>query len=578
MKQLKGIQAFSVPVFTNGVPVIIRDIPRLLCSAFAAGIVLLTGACANGDGNTATSDLGGSLVIALPVEPGTLMPPLLNLSQEKGIADQVYDMLADIGANVNTLGDEGWTPRLAESWQWSADSLSIAFRIHPDARWHDGRKVSSADVRFSLELYKDPRVGSRFARGLADVDSVSTPDSSTAVAWFAKRSPEQFYNFVYNVLIMPEHLLRDADRANLAAHPLGRSPVGSGPFRFVRWDARTLVEVEADTSHYLQRPRLDRVIWVLNPEPNAALASVLAGEADLFETITIDGMAQIARQETVQALPYASPNYGYLGFNFRDPRNPERPHPLFSDRGVRRALAMAVDREVLLKNVYDSLGYLAAGPFSRTIATADTALRMIPYDSAGADHLLDSLGWRDGNGDGVREKNGRPLRFGIMFPTSSAPRRRYAELIQAQLKPHGVQVDVEATDISAMGPRIFGSQFDALLNNWLSDPSPSSLRDSWRTMPASNRASNLQLYGNPAVDAAIDSATTENDPARSRAHYRNAYQRIIDDVPGLWLYENRMFMAINRRVQPVFNGSDVWWRQLHRWSIPAANRLPRDAR
>lgn len=506
------------------------------------------------------------------------MPPLLRSLQEKEIADQVFDVLAEIGPSLNTFGDAGWTPRLAESWQWSNDSLSIAFKLRPNARWHDGKNVSSADVRLSLGLYTDPKVGSRYASNFADLDSISTPDSLTAVAWFAKRSPEQFYNLVYSLMIMPEHLLRDADRANLGAHPLARSPMGSGPFRFKRWDARSVVEVVADSGYYLSRPLLDRVIWILNPDPNAALVSVLAGEADVFETVTTDAMARITAQNLVQALPYRSTNYGYLGFNFRDPKNLERPHPLFGDRQLRRALAMAIDRQVLLKNVYDTLGYLGAGPFSRLFATADTTLPMVAFDSAGADRLLDSLGWKDSNSDGVREKGGRPLRFGILFPSSSVPRRRYAELIQAQLKPHGVQVDVDATDISAMGPRIFTSQYDALLNNWLTDPSPSALRDSWHTMPASNRASNLQLYGNPAVDIAIDSAISEPDPARSRTHYRKAYQGIIDDVAGVWLYENRMFMAVNRRIQPKLDGSDVWWRHLRLWSIPAANRLPRDNR
>jgi peptide/nickel transport system substrate-binding protein len=543
-----------------------------------ATILAMTAACSSAERDANAGDVGGTLVIALPVEPATLMPPLIRLAQEKEIADQVFDMLAEIGPDVNTLSDAGWTPRLAESWQWSADSLSIAFRLHPAARWHDGRPVTSADVAFTVGVYKDPLVRSRFAPALADVDSVSTPDSVTAVVWYAKRSPEQFYNLVYNTLIMPEHLLRDADRADLAAHPLARSPVGSGPFRFERWNARTLVEVTADSTYFLDRPRLDRVIFVLNPDMNAALATVLSGDIDLLETLTPDGMARMASQQLVRALPYASPNYGYLGFNLRDPKNPDRPHPLFGDRELRRAIAMAVDRDVLLRNVWDSLGRLGLGPFSSSIATADTTLRLVRFDSAGADRLLDSLGWRDSNGDGVREHNGRPLRFGILFPTISAPRRRYAELLQAQLKPHGIQVDVDATDISAMGPRIFSSQFDALLNSWLSDPSPSALRDSWRTRAPADRASNLQLYGNPLVDAAIDSATTIADPARSRAHYRSAYQQIIDDVPAVWLYENRMYMAINRRVEPVFNGSDVWWRRIRQWSIPSSGRLPRDAR
>jgi peptide/nickel transport system substrate-binding protein len=506
------------------------------------------------------------------------MPPLIRQTNEKEIADQVFDYLADIGPELNTLGDAGFTPRLAESWQWASDSLSIAFRLNPRARWHDGRSVTANDVRFTVELIKDPKVGARGASALADIDSVSVPDSLTAVVWFARRSPEQFYNVAYNVLVAPEHLLRDADRAKLDTHPFAHNPTGSGPFRFVRWDARSVVEVAADTGYHLGRPLLDRVIWVLNPDPSAALVNVLAGEVDLYETVTPDGMSQLAAQSKVRAIPYANPNYGYLGFNFRDPRNPERPHPLFRDHGLRRAVAMALDRAVLLKNVYDSLAFPGAGPFSRMIATADTGLAMVPYDSAGADRLLDSLGWRDMDGNGFREKGGRPLRFGIMVPSSSVARRRYAELIQAQLKPHGIQADVDVADMSVVFKRLYSSQFDALLNSWASEPSPSGVRDSWHSMPLANLASNFQLYGNTAVDVAIDSAMIEPDPVRSRAHFRKAYQGIIDDVAAVWLYENRYFMALNGRVQPVLKGSDAWWSHLRLWSIPAANRLPRDAR
>ena len=202
---------------------------------------------------------------------------------------------------------------------------------------------------------------------------------------------------------------------------------------------------------------------------------------------------------------------------------------------------------------------------------------MIAFDSAGTDRLLDSLGWRDGNGDGVREKGGRPLRFGILFPNSSVARRVYAELIQAQLRPHGIQVDVDGADQSTVVPRFLSGQFDALLMNWATDPSPSSLRDSWHSPPsAAQRGTNFQVYGNKAADAAMERAISEADPERSRALYREAYQLIIDDVPSVWLYENRNYMAINGRVNPVFKGSTLWWRQLRSWSIPKAGRLPRD--
>jgi peptide/nickel transport system substrate-binding protein len=542
------------------------------------GLAMLfaTVACSSPESSSTTGDIGGTLLIALPVEPATILPPYLSGLHEKEVSEQLFDVLADIGPDLNTIGDAGWTPRLAESWLWSADSLSIAFKLHPRAHWHDGRSVTSADVQFSLVLNKDPATGSRIARSLADIDSVSTPDSLTAVVWYARRSPEQFYNVAYNLAVLPKHLLLDADRANLGTHAFARNPVGSGPFRFVRWDTRSLIEVTADTTYHLGRPLLNRVMWMLNPDPNAAVETVLAGDADVFETLTPDGLARIASQTTVRAVPYTVLNYGYFGFNMRDPKNPTRPHALFADRELRRAIAMTINRSLLVANVYDSTAQVGAGPFSREYRTADTTLNTVAFDSTGADRLLDSLGWKDGNGDGVREKNGRPLRFAITYPSSSTPRRRFAELIQAQLKPHGIQVDVDAAEMSAFLPRIFSSRFDAIVNNWGVDPAPSNVREHWHTMPDKNRALNLQLYGNPVVDAALDSAALEWDPTRSRALYRKAYQAITDDVPAVWLYENRPIMAIHSRVQPNLTAPDAWWRNLRLWSIPKDKRLPRD--
>ncbi len=544
---------------------------------YAATILATAIACSSDDkSGTATGETGGTLVIALPSEPATLLPPLIVGAQEKEIVDQLFDALAETGPDMNTVGDAGFTPRLAQSWEWSGDSLSIAFRINPGARWHDGEPVTARDVRFTVDMMKDPKTAARARQAIVDVDSVSVRDSLTAVVWFARRSPEQFYNVVYNVIPVPEHLLRDADRAALASHPFGRAPVGSGPFRFVNWNARTSLEVAADTTHYLGRPLLNRVVWTLHPDPVTALVTVLAGEADLLEILIGDGMSRVAAQTLVGAVPYTNPNYGYLGFNFRDPKNPERPHPLFGDPALRRAIIMAIDRQVLLKNVFDTLAWLGSGPFSRMLSSADTTLRMVSFDSAGADRLLDSLGWRDADGNGVRERNGRPLRFGLMAPSSSVARKRYAELIQAELRPHGIQVDVDLGDNIVVIPRMNKGQYDAMLNSLLVEPSPSSIRDNWRTATVSARASNYQLYGNPMVDAAIDSAIVESDPGRSRTFYRQAYQGIIDDHAGIWLYENKYFMALNKRVHPDIRGRGVWWQHLRHWSIPAAGRLPRD--
>ncbi len=523
-----------------------------------------------------TGDVGGNLVISVAAEPGVLIPQAATSTIDKEIVDQIFDYLAEIGPDLNTVGDAGWIPRLAQSWTWSPDSLSIAFHLDPRARWHDNESVTASDVRFSTHLYKDPRVQALAAESFDDVDSVTVPDEHTAIFWFRKHTPEQFFQVAYNLMVVPEHLLAGADPASLAASPFAHNPVGSGPFRFVRWEPRTRIELTADTTYYRGRPKLNGIVWTWNADASSAITSVLTGDADLFESLTADALPRVADTREVQAVKYRAISYGYLVFNFADPKNPARPHPLFADRGLRLAISMALDRHGMLQNAFDSLAVLNLGPFSRVYSSADTTIPQIQYDTVGADRLLDSLQWRDRNHDGVRERGGRALRFSLLVPTSSTPRMRYAVLIQEQLRRVGVQVDIDPVEFTAIGALMFSGKFDALLHGFTGDPSPSAIRQSWKSAPASNRGFNFAAYSNPTVDAVLDSAVAEFDPSKSRALYRRAYRLIADDVPAVWLYEARPEAAISRRIHAVLDASDYWWRDLRLWWIPASQQLPRD--
>jgi peptide/nickel transport system substrate-binding protein len=540
--------------------------------------LLVAGGCAGPERSaSAGEDVGGTVIIALPAEPRVLVPPLVSVTSEKQIIDQIFEPLADIGPELNTLGDIGWVPRLASSWTWSADSLSIAFHIAPGARWHDAHPVRATDVKFSMELYRDPGVGAYTASDLSNVDSVSVSDSATAVIWFHERSPEQFSQVVTALTIVPEHLLRDADRAALGSTAFARAPVGSGPFRFARWDARAAIEVVADTGYHLGRPKLDRIIWSVTPDPSSAVSSLLAEEADFYEApLSPEAMTRISASSHLRTHVMRGLGYGFMGFNHRQPKNPGVPHRIFADRGVRLALSMALDRRGMMANVFDTLAVLNLGPFTRGIPGTDTALVQVPHDTAAAVRMLDSLGWRDTNGDGIRERAGTPLRFGLMLPVVSAPRRRYGTLIQEQLRRVGAQVDIEEVDISVFQTRLLGGQFDATLHVWSSDPTPSGIRDNWGSMPPEKRGRNVVAYTSRRADALMDSAIAEYDATRRRDLFRRAYETIIADAPAVWLYEMRPLVASHARLRPVLDRSDRWWRDLRLWSIPRGERIARD--
>ncbi|HEV7839787.1 MAG TPA: ABC transporter substrate-binding protein, partial [Gemmatimonadaceae bacterium] len=130
----------------------------------------------------------GTLTISAGGDPDVLIPSLVSTVQAAQMADLIYDRLAEIGDSLNIVNDGGFTPRLADRWTWSPDSLSIAFHNNPLARWHDGQPVRSSDVRFTLESTKDSTLGSPVAALVTNIDSVSTPDSATAVFWFHQRT------------------------------------------------------------------------------------------------------------------------------------------------------------------------------------------------------------------------------------------------------------------------------------------------------------------------------------------------------------------------------------------------------
>jgi peptide/nickel transport system substrate-binding protein len=533
----------------------------------AALLLLAAAACGRDRATAAAGDVGGTLVIASPGDADILLPPLVASLQGAQITAQIFDRLAEIDSSLNTVGDAGFAPRLAKSWTWAPDSLSIRFALDPRARWHDGQPVRAADVKYSYEAYADPATGSPMAELLQNVASVDAPDSLTAVVHFKERRPEQFFDFVYNVYILPSHLLAGTKHADLRNAPFARQPVGTGRFRFVRWEPNQRVELVADTANWRGRPKLDRVIWSFAPDPAAATAKLLAGEADVWEMLRGDALDKVAQSPTLRAMPYASLDVGYLLFNVRS--------RLFADRALRRALAASIDRDALVRSALDTLAYVASGPAPRALG-GSTKPAGRAFDLAAAARTLDSLGWKMGP-DSVRARNGRPLTFSLTVPTTSQTRIRLAVLLQAQLKQVGAKVTIDQLEPNAMMQRVMSHEFDALLHAWHADPSPSTIRQAWGAAAASAQGSaNWAGYASRTFDALVDSASSAFDPATERTLYARAYDVLTDDAPAVWLYELRNFAGVHRRIRPVGLRADAWWAQLADWSIPASERIARD--
>jgi peptide/nickel transport system substrate-binding protein len=542
---------------------------RVLC-------LLLAIACAGSESRSGKAT-GGTLVISTGGDPDILIPALLSSVQAAQITDLIYDRLAMIGDSLRIVNDAGFTPQLADRWTWSADSLSISFHINPRAKWHDGTPVRSSDVRFTFQSTTDSTLGSGVRPLVTNIDSVTTPDSATAVFWFHARSPQQFYDATFQMPIMPEHIWRGIPLSAWRGSEPAKHPIGSGQYRFVRWVPRAVVELAADTGNYRGSPKLSRVIWSIAPDFNTAVTRFLAGETDFFEQLRPENLAEVAKHPELRTKRYRGMSYAYAQFNLRDPANGARPHPIFGNRELRRALTMATDRTTLVRSAYDSLALPALGPTVRAYPTTDPNLAQIPFDLPRARQILDSLGWRDADGNGIRERNGRPLQFALAVTGTSKARVRLAVLLQEQLRQAGAKVDVEQLDFPVFVERLRKRGFDAYIGQWNIQPSPGSVRGSWGTGGSrSTSGTNYGAYESPVFDANVDSALASFDQAARRAYFTKAYQTIIQDAPAIWLAELLPTVGYHSRLQLAPLRSDAYWAHIADWWIPADKRIPRD--
>jgi peptide/nickel transport system substrate-binding protein len=526
--------------------------------------------------SSCAGDYCGALVIAAPGEPDILLPPVAASAISRDVTDQLFRKLADLGMSGNTIGDEDFQPQLAQRWEWNGPA-TIVFHLDPRARWQDGRAVTAADVVFTYDVYADSLVNSPFRPPLRFISAVTARDSLTAVFRFQKRYPEMFYDAVYHMRILPAHLLRSIPRDQWRTAAFGRAPVGDGPYRFVRWKAGETLELEADSTFFLGRPHIRRVIWRFTPNLQVAVMQLSAGDADATEVLgppNFVKQAQAAPQLTTY--PYKGGTYGYLGFNLAAPGDSTQPHPLLGDRRLRRALVMAIDRDRLLASVFADLAKVPPGPMSQLSWIWDPETRGLPHDSAGAARLLTRLGWIDSNGDGIRDRDGHPLSFRLLVPTTSGIRRQYARLLQEQFRRMGVDVQLDEVDFSLFLARARAGQFDALLNAWSTDPTPSAgIPQTWTR--AGLGGSNYGRYVNPAFDRLVDRAVGS---AATRADARRAWRRAIEvlnqDAPAIFLFAPDNVAAVDRRVTGVAIRPDSWLALLRTWRIPADRLTDRD--
>ncbi len=498
---------------------------------------------------------GGVLIEATAGDASKLNPVVHGDSVSGSLCDLIFSSLVRYSPKLVLEGE------LAESWKFSDGGKTLTFKIKKGVLWQDGQPLTSADVAFTWKSIMDPKVASPRKGDFSLVTSVETPDPLTVVVRYSKAYAPALES--WGQKLIPKHLL---EGQNLNEAPFNRKPVGSGAYRFVEWKDKQFVSLEANPTYFEGKPHISR--YVLRFVPNAStklfeLKSEGIDQTDLspdqFSRETDDKrFKSVARKFQYPGLS----NYSYMGFNLA--------RPPFNDKRVRKALSMAIDRQSLIDGVLQGLGRPCTGPYSPLMEAYDPAVKPVAFDLIKAGRLLDQAGYKLAK-SGLREKDGKPLKFKLITNEGNETRKKIVVILQQQFAKLGVQAEVQTFEWSTfMSNYIDKKDFDVCVLGWQLSLDPDQFTI-WHSSQTSPGQFNFLDYKSPQADALLEKGRITMDWAERVKIYRAFHRLLAEDEPVAFLYSPDSLSALNRKVQGLMlTDSGYAWYWTQRWYIPAS--------
>lgn len=509
----------------------------------------------------------GRLVIAMQQEPEILNTAVNSMVASVYVCNLIFSTFVKYDDRLELVPDLVEEVPTVENGGISPDHLTYTYRIRKNARWHDGVPVTSYDAKFSYEVMMDPRINVETRQGWDIVDRVETPDSHTVV--FRLREP--YANFVgdcfYDESVLPRHLLAGSLGSAFQDAPFHRAPVGSGPFVFKEWVPGSHIVVEANREYYGDGPYLREIVIRFVPDDNALAMQLETGEVDALDN------APNALLPVLERVPGTRVYRNPALFNEHLDLNCE--HPILADRRVRRALALATDREEISKTIYAGVWIPAYGDDAPSSPyRSPAAERRYAFDPKEAQRLLREAGWVDRDGDGIRERGGAKLRLAITTTAGNVDRERTELVLREQWRRVGVDLEVRNRHFSELyaswdeGGILRRGTYDVALYAVLMPPDPSTKEGTYSALFLPPRGQNFTRIRNEELTRLLAEGSRAVDPAARKNIYDAAAVVVADEapvIPLLWVTQIDCMPAAleGYRPNPTQSG-DTWnaagWR------------------
>lgn len=502
---------------------------------------------------------GDWLVYGDSAEPTTLDCARVTERIGRQICRLVADTLIDFDEQFHFI------PRLAESYEVSPDGLTLTFHLRKTARWHDGAPFSARDVLHTVEAIRhlDPN-GEAYKTLFGPLREVTAPDELTVRAVYLEPYALALASW-RETFILPAHITGRQEGAAAYA----RAPIGTGPFRFTRWDPQQQIVLDANKDYFGGRPRVDRYVQRIIPSAEGLRAAAESGDVDVAP-LTSEWAATHSPPDPnlpfgVTVIPTSVLDLIY--WNIAEPRG------LFADARVRRAMTMLLDRPGYAARVQHGYARPVATLIDPQIWGGDPALTPHAFDVAAAMRLLDEAGIKDKDGDGLRDTPNGPMSFTLIYSGQTSGHVEIGSLFERAAAQAGVRVKLQSLEWPVMRTKTREHDFEAAIYRLRLEPIP----DPYSYVHSSQIPSGFNFggYRNPEIDRLSAELRRTFDAKRS-SEILSSIQRVLhEDEPFSVIVSPSALMAINRRLRiPEVKTAGLWnwYPSILTWWVPAAER------
>lgn len=499
---------------------------------------------------------GGTIIRRLDTDIVSVNPILAVSQYDRYVDNYLFTPLIYLDAHLRPIAG------LAESWEISNDGLLYTFKLNDKATFSDGTPVKPSDVLFTIRKVLDPHSDAVQLAGsfdLVDLTKSRAVDEHTVAIAFREPLAAQLIRFL-ELNVLPEHVYGKGDFSK----DYNDKAVGSGAYRLVKFDPGVEIIVERREDFWGTKPHIKTVVFKVISDFTTAANALKRGDVDettLQSEAWVRDKSDPALNRTIDYKRFYTRQYNYVAWNNK--------HPLFTDKRVRRAIALCTPVESIINDLFHGTARAMSGPFVPEEWAYNPTVPAIRYDPDEARRILTSVGWLDQNHDGVLEKGGQPFKFAMIVLSRTGTGMQFAQLLQAELKKIGVQMEISVMEGASGLQRILGGNYEAAYLAWSLDADPDlyALFHSTQTPP---RGQNFVFYSNPAADRLMEAGRRELDQSKRQEIYHQLHAMLADDQPYLWVVQVSTKWAVNRRVKGIelspalgpylwYPGELAWW-------------------